>query len=197
MQRVDETIVNYDLIEDVLILIADSENQNIIVPPLTEAGSSHSYNRNGSILIFLPGFGEIRTLHDRLKGSRIFGDSNRFDVIPMHSTLSQKDQKRAFLKPKHGCRKIILATNIAETSITIDDCVCGKSVIFVGSNCMISINNIKSPTRYVSFICVSKLVIDSGLVREVVRDKRSSYSKLITTWCSQASCKQRVSIDSC
>ena len=62
-------------------------------------------------------------------GSPKFGDSNRFDVIPMHSSLSPKEQKRAFMKPKHGCQKIILATNIAETSITIDDCVCGEWII--------------------------------------------------------------------
>jgi len=61
-----------------------------------------------------------------LQGNIHFGNVNLFDIIPMHSTLSPKDQKRAFMKPKAGCQKIILATNIAETSITIDDCICGK-----------------------------------------------------------------------
>ena len=65
-------------------------------------------------------------LNDILKSNIHFGDETRFQIIPMHSTLSPKDQKRAFIKTKEGCRKIILATNIAETSITIADCVFGK-----------------------------------------------------------------------
>lgn len=130
MERVNEKIINYDLIEDVLLLLIDSENNNQLVPPEgSELLLSKSDLSNGSILVFLPGLGEIRSLYDRLMGNPKFGDSNRFDVIPMHSSLSPKEQKRAFMKPKHGCQKIILATNIAETSITIDDCVCGEWII--------------------------------------------------------------------
>ena len=126
MDRVDEEVLNYDLIEDLLtLLLIESEKNSSILPPNYETTSGSS-SSNGSILIFLPGMGEIRTLHDRLKGSLSFGNADRFDIIPMHSTLSPKDQKRAFMKPKTGCKKIILATNIAETSITIDDCVCGE-----------------------------------------------------------------------
>ena len=122
MDRVDEFVINYDLIEDVLTLILDKGSDNsILLPPMCNESEMAS---NGALLIFLPGMGEIRALTDRLKGSRFFGDSNRFDVIPMHSSLSPQDQKRAFLKPRAGCRKIILATNIAETSVTIPDCVC-------------------------------------------------------------------------
>ena len=122
MDRVDEFVINYDLIEDVLTLILDKGSANpILLPPICDGSEKAA---NGAVLIFLPGMGEIRALTDRLKGSRFFGDSNRFDVIPMHSSLSPQDQKRAFLKPRAGCRKIILATNIAETSVTIPDCVC-------------------------------------------------------------------------
>ncbi len=126
MDRVDEEILNYDLIEDLLHLLLIDKNKNTsILPPKCETNSIVGIS-NGSILIFLPGLGEIKTLHDRLKGSKTFGESKHFDIIPMHSSLSPKDQKRAFLKPKAGCQKIVLATNIAETSITIDDCICGK-----------------------------------------------------------------------
>jgi HrpA-like RNA helicase len=121
MDRVNEEIINYDLIEDVLILLLVEPDRNeVLLPP---EGASLS---NGSVLVFLPGFGEIRALTERLEGSRSLGNKQRFDIIPMHSTLSPQDQRRAFLKPKKGCRKIILATNIAETSVTIPDVTCGK-----------------------------------------------------------------------
>lgn len=61
---------------------------------------------------------------ERLEGSRFFRDRRRFDLVPLHSTLSSGDQRRAFLPSKIGCRKIICATNIAETSVTIPDVVC-------------------------------------------------------------------------
>lgn len=66
---------------------------------------------------------------ERLELSRQLGDGKRFEIIPMHSTLSSRDQRRAFMPSKQGSRKIILATNIAETSVTIPDVVCGKFVI--------------------------------------------------------------------
>lgn len=41
----------------------------------------------------------------------------------MHSSLSSEEQSLVFRKPNDGVRKIVLSTNIAETSVTIDDCV--------------------------------------------------------------------------
>ena len=124
MEIVDEEVINYELIEDLLTLVLiESDHNTIILPP---EAASESLIDNGSILVFLPGIGEIRVLNDILKSNIHFGDENRFLIIPMHSTLSPKDQKRAFMKTREGCRKIILATNIAETSVTIADCVFGK-----------------------------------------------------------------------
>jgi len=158
MVRVDETVINYDLIEDLLmLLLIYPERNSLLEPPNCDFDTNQSLFSKGSILIFLPGMGEIKTLNDRLRCNRLFGNKS-FEIIPMHSTLSSKDQKRAFHKPRHGCQKIILATNIAETSVTIADCV---------------------------------FVIDTGLVREVRQDKRSSISTLVTDWTSKASSKQR------
>ena len=125
MDRVDEEVINYDLIQDVLqhILLNHHKNSTLVAPKSDEKNPSES----GATLIFLPGLGEIRTLSERLRGSRVFGKTNQFDIIMLHSTLSPKDQRRAFQPSKPGCRKLILATNIAETSVTIPDVVCGKS----------------------------------------------------------------------
>lgn len=109
MDRVDETVLNYDLIEDVLITLL-GEGSCPFKPPEGRAGPVE-----GAILIFLQGLGEIRAVMERLLGSRYFGNFKRFDIVPMHSTLSSSDQRRAFKPSPEGCRKIIISTNIAET----------------------------------------------------------------------------------
>ena len=45
-------------------------------------------------------------------------------VLPLHSTLSPNDQQKVFQRPPQGQVKVVLSTNICETSITIDDVVC-------------------------------------------------------------------------
>lgn len=44
-------------------------------------------------------------------------------VIPLHSAVAPEDQKRAFAVPPPGVRKVVVGTNIAETSLTIEDVV--------------------------------------------------------------------------
>ena len=97
MDRVNEEIINYDLIEDVLLmLLVQPERNETLLPP---EGASLS---EGAVLVFLPGLGEIRAVTEMLGGNRSLGNKQKFDVIPMHSTLSPQDQRRAFLKPKKG-----------------------------------------------------------------------------------------------
>lgn len=68
---------------------------------------------SGDVLVFLPSERDIRELTDLLDGRR-FG---RCDVVPLFGRLSNAEQQRVFAPSQH--RKIILATNIAETSLTI------------------------------------------------------------------------------
>ncbi|KXJ92133.1 ATP dependent RNA helicase [Microdochium bolleyi] len=75
-----------------------------------------------AILVFLPGIAEIRNLNDFLLGNPFF--QKGWEVYPLHSTIATEDQERAFLVPPSGVRKIVLATNIAETGITIPDVTC-------------------------------------------------------------------------
>lgn len=57
-------------------------------------------------------------------------ETDKYVIYPLHSRLSTVDQKLIFKEPPNGVRKIIIATSIAETSITIEDVVyvidCGK-----------------------------------------------------------------------
>uniref|UniRef100_A0A4W3K848 RNA helicase n=1 Tax=Callorhinchus milii TaxID=7868 RepID=A0A4W3K848_CALMI len=78
---------------------------------------------SGAVLIFLPGLAHIQQLHDHLTADKRFQDRRRYKVIALHSILSSQDQAAAFTVPPPGVRKIVLATNIAETGITIPDVV--------------------------------------------------------------------------
>lgn len=71
---------------------------------------------NGSLLAFLPGVAEIRRVEQRLQG-RI---AESIKLCPLYGALSLHDQQQAILPLPDGQRKIVLATNIAETSLTID-----------------------------------------------------------------------------
>lgn len=103
LQAVDEEKINLELIEQLVKVIANDYE-------------------DGAVLIFLPGMAEIRALHERLL-AELDDVDNSFVLVPLHSTLSSEEQKRTFDKPPNGVRKVVMATNIAETSITIDDVV--------------------------------------------------------------------------
>jgi HrpA-like RNA helicase len=124
MGRVNESTLNYDLIEDVLSHVLLTPERNTDLLPPDQVTTTDSIMKNGATLIFLPGMGEIRTLRDRLLANRKFGDTSQFAVLVLHSSLSSTEQKKVFVTPKAGVRKIILSTNIAETSVTIPDVVC-------------------------------------------------------------------------
>ncbi|XP_075234101.1 ATP-dependent DNA/RNA helicase DHX36-like [Lycorma delicatula] len=86
-------------------------------------------NKSGAILVFLPGWDKISALNRLLTECGSF-PSSRYWIIPLHSMMPTSMQKTIFNTPPPGVRKIVIATNIAETSITIDDIVyvidCGK-----------------------------------------------------------------------
>nr|XP_046231082.1 3'-5' RNA helicase YTHDC2 isoform X2 [Scatophagus argus] len=84
-----------------------------------------STTSEGAVLIFLPGYDEIVGLRDRVlyDDKRFSSCSDRYQVFTLHSDMQTLDQKKAMKTSPPGVRKIILSTNIAETSITINDVV--------------------------------------------------------------------------
>jgi ATP-dependent helicase HrpB len=72
----------------------------------------------GSVLVFLPGQAEIRRVHQQLADA--LGESTQVLLCPLHGELDLAAQRAAIDPAPPGKRKVVLATNIAETSLTID-----------------------------------------------------------------------------
>lgn len=84
----------------------------------------------GSILVFMPGVPEISKLarllqsHWRDGGSGSDGGGSavpRLKIMPLHGNLSPSEQKMVFSDAKRGELKVVIATNVAEASVTIPD----------------------------------------------------------------------------
>ncbi|XP_031345439.1 probable ATP-dependent RNA helicase spindle-E isoform X2 [Photinus pyralis] len=81
----------------------------------------------GHVLVFLPGILEIEEAHDSLmNSSQKVGEDKQTPTVgwlihPLHSSITTEEQRKVFFPPPSGVRKIILSTNIAESSITVPD----------------------------------------------------------------------------
>jgi HrpA-like RNA helicase len=103
VKRIDESDIDYDLIASLvkhLIMNKDPSD-------------------DGSILIFLPGVPEISNALDTIKR---FTTGLSVTLLPLHGGLQSKEQSRVFPRATKGYTKVILSTNVAETSVTIPDC---------------------------------------------------------------------------
>ncbi|VAH55307.1 unnamed protein product [Triticum turgidum subsp. durum] len=104
--------IGFNLIENVLCHICQKE-------------------RDGAVLVFMTGWDDINTLKDQLQSNPLLGDPSKVLLLACHGSMASSEQKLIFDKPEPGVRKIVLATNLAETSITINDVVfvvdCGKA----------------------------------------------------------------------
>lgn len=116
---------------------------------------AHAHGHATAILVFLPGVYEIGALTRMLERTP---SASHMRICALHAQLSVDDQAYAFARVAAPTRKVILSTNIAETSVTIDD---------IG------------------------VVIDTLRVRESVYDHASGTAKLLETFVSRASAKQR------
>ena len=106
LRAMDQSLINYDLAA------------KLIEHVCTEMDP-------GAILVFMPGLAEISKLHDLCSSNQKIRDATGGAqyLIGLHSSLSTSEQRVIFEHPPKGTRKVVIATNIAETSITIDDVV--------------------------------------------------------------------------
>ncbi|WP_246261609.1 ATP-dependent helicase HrpB [Thiomicrorhabdus cannonii] len=93
-----------------------------LLPRLTQMIRSAFANTQNDMLVFLPGQREILQTQEALTE---WAAANRMVVTPLYGGLKPDEQDRAILPDANGKRKIVLTTNIAETSLTIEgiDCV--------------------------------------------------------------------------
>jgi len=116
----------YEMGRDLIFLIELMGIKGVTVFDEGQRDSKQGFFKK-SVLVFLPGLQEINTFTEYLKTlaksdnpieKQVF---ENLDIYQLHSSLKIEANHQAFLKPKEGRRKIILATNIAESSITIPD----------------------------------------------------------------------------
>ena len=74
-------------------------------------------DHEGDVLVFLPGAAEIRRTASALAGRDL---PPRTSIYTLHGTLPLEEQDRAIAPSPPGCRKVVLATSVAETSLTIE-----------------------------------------------------------------------------
>ncbi|XP_060524054.1 dosage compensation regulator isoform X2 [Cylas formicarius] len=128
MARLSEKEISFELLEAILQYIKCQD-----IP--------------GAVLVFLPGWNLIFAMMKHLQQHPVFGGS-KYCVLPLHSQIPREDQRKVFLPVPPSVTKVILATNIAETSITIDD------VVFVVDSCKAKMKMFTSHNNMTSYATV-------------------------------------------
>eukprot|EP00796_Vickermania_ingenoplastis_P005532 gene5532-3990_t len=116
---------------------------NYVEAAIRTATQIHLYEGDGDILIFLTGEDEIETVVERLQNGIKMAEHSSSNchhgpvaVFPLYSALPPSQQRLVFQSCPAGTRKIVVATNVAETSLTIDgvvfviDCGFSKQKVF-------------------------------------------------------------------
>ena len=92
----------------------DEDDDRAMLAAIDDAESECEMSGRGDILVFLPGEREINAAAEELRRSRI----GKAEILPLYARLSAADQDKIF-KPSGSMRRIVLATNVAETSVTV------------------------------------------------------------------------------
>jgi len=97
---------------------ADRTAQEAILHAIDETAALDPPGDPGDTLVFLPGEREIRETAEALRKHRVGRPGEKTETLPLFARLSAADQKRVFER-RRGVRRIVLATNVAETSLTV------------------------------------------------------------------------------
>lgn len=125
------------------VYYSTSPESNYVEAAIRTATQIHLYEGPGDILVFLCGEDEIETACERLEGGIRMAEHSSanchkgpVEILPLYSALPPGAQRRVFKTVPEGTRKIVVATNVAETSLTIDgvvfvvDCGFSKQKVF-------------------------------------------------------------------
>lgn len=91
-----------------------SDEERDLIDAIVDAVDECARYGDGDVLVFLPGEREIRESADALRKHH----GGRIDVLPLFARLSQAEQEQIF-RPQSNRRRVVLATNVAETSLTV------------------------------------------------------------------------------
>ena len=103
--------------------LLELDTKSVLGPDFQDAPDAAMPWDEGAILVFLTGWDDIAKVHELLTTKSKGGGARRL-VLPLHSSMPTVNQREIFERPPPGVRKVILSTNIAETSITVDDVTC-------------------------------------------------------------------------
>ncbi|EDW66733.1 probable ATP-dependent RNA helicase spindle-E [Drosophila virilis] len=122
-----------------ILLVIDNMERKAVGQSLQ---SYEEAKRTGSVLIFLPGINEIDTMADHITSVMEENPTMIITIVRCHSLMSPDSQEEVFQPPLPGHRKIILTTNIAESSITVPD------VSYVIDFCLTKVLHTDTATNY-------------------------------------------------
>lgn len=97
------------------LIYTDQQDEKLMPEICAQTATKALREHQGDILIFLPGEGEIKKCEDILKKQNL-----DIEIHPLYGNLPPKKQMAAIMPSPYGARKIVIATSIAETSLTIE-----------------------------------------------------------------------------
>jgi ATP-dependent helicase HrpA len=95
------------------LLGEETEDELTLAEGVIAAVRELDHDVRGDVLVFLPGEKHIRDVDQALEKAKL----HHTEVVPLYARLSTREQERVF--ERHGARRVVLATNVAETSLTV------------------------------------------------------------------------------